>query len=77
MKFFKKNTPLGPTEQNKNRRRKMDVENRISRIRRKMSRGAANIFRMIKTRAKWGNKHLWGTRDKGKSKLPIDRSSGK
>lgn len=25
----------------------------------KMSRGAANIFRIIKTRCGWGNKDLW------------------
>lgn len=77
MKFFKKNSPLGPTKKNDNRRIKMDVENRISKLRRKLSRGAANIFRIIKTRTKWGNKQLWGNRDKGKQNLPIDKSSGK
>ena len=77
MKFFKKDTPLSLDQRNKNRRIKMNNFERVSQIRRKMSRGASNIFRVIKTRAKWGNKQLWGTREKGRSGLPTDKSSGK
>lgn len=43
------------------------VKNRISGLRRKMSRGASNIFRSIKTRTKWGNKNLWGSNEKGRN----------
>jgi hypothetical protein len=75
VKFFKKDTPLGLEQRNENRREKEDNFNRISKIRRNMTRGASNIFRVIKDRAKWGNKQLWGTREKGKPHLPIDKSS--
>lgn len=44
------------------------VADRLSHVRRKMSRGAANIFRMMKVHAKWGNKQLWGSREKGRHK---------
>ncbi|MEX0939784.1 MAG: hypothetical protein WDZ41_00315 [Candidatus Babeliales bacterium] len=74
-KFFKKDTPLGLDEQNKNRRRSMKFNERISTIGRNMSRGAANIFKIIRTRCKWGNKQLWGTREGGKPRMPLDKSS--
>jgi len=77
MKFFKKNTPLGLEQQNQNRRIKEENFERVNNIRRKMSRGASNIFRVIRTRSKWGNKQLWGTREKGRGNLPTDKSSGK
>jgi len=41
------------------------LKDRLAHIGRKMTRGAANIYRMMKSRAKWGNKHLWRRKDKG------------
>lgn len=74
MKFFKKNSPFSQEEKNNNLRIKEKVHNRIDKLRRKLSRGAANIFRIIKTRTKWGSKQLWGNREKGKQNLPTDKS---
>lgn len=68
MKFFKKDTPLGTNEQNENRTVLSKVNERIGHIRRNMSRGAANIYRMIKTRNHFGNKNLWGSNEKGRGK---------
>lgn len=48
-------------EQTKKNQRIHDiVSHRLSHIRRKLSRGAANIYRVIRSRCKWGNKNLWG-----------------
>ncbi len=77
MKFFKKDTPFGLKQRNQNRRIISKANDRVNHLRRKLSRGAANIFRTIKVRAKWGNKQLWGSREKGKSGLPTDKSSRK
>lgn len=74
MKFFKKDTPLDKKDRDNNRTMLTKWHDRISGIRRNMSRGAANIFRMIKTRGKWGNKQLWGTREGGKPTQPLDHS---
>lgn len=68
MKFFKKDTPFDRDQRNKNRRILSKVNNRVGNLRRKLSRGAANIFRIIKTRTHWGNKELWGYREKGRNK---------
>jgi hypothetical protein len=65
--FFKKLKHKFETN-NQSQTVKARVENRISTIRRKMSRGASNIFRMIKSRCGWGNKQLWGFREKGRGK---------
>lgn len=65
MKFFKKFNPFNTKEQNENISISVKVNNRIAHIRRKMSKGAADIFRVIKNRAKWGNKQLWGAREQG------------
>lgn len=35
---------------------------------RNMSEGALNIFRIQRTRSHWGNKKLWGHKDKGRNK---------
>ena len=74
MKFFKKDTPLGLKQRNQNRRIISKTNDRVNHLRRKLTRGAANIFRTIKVRAKWGNKQLWGSREKGKPGLPTDKS---
>lgn len=68
MKFFKKLGSLGFRQENTNQRIEQKVKNRVGNLRRKLSRGAANIFRIIKTRAKWGNKQLWGFREDGRHK---------
>lgn len=47
---------------------KQHLQTRMSHIRRKMSRGAADIYRMMKVHAKWGNKQLWGFREKGRNR---------
>ena len=52
----------------KNQRIQDIVSGRIGNLRRKLSRGASNIYRMIRSRAKWGNKQLWGFREKGRNK---------
>jgi len=52
----------------KNQRIQSIVSERLSNVRRKLSRGASNIYRMIRSRAKWGNKQLWGFREKGRNK---------
>lgn len=33
-----------------------------------MSEGALNIFRIQKSRNHWGNKQLWGSKEKGRNK---------
>jgi len=53
-------------EQKRNTRILAHLKDRIAHVRRKMSRGASNIFRTIKTRCKWGNKQLWGSKEKNK-----------
>jgi hypothetical protein len=70
MKFFKKNTDFafGQVQRNENERVFSKAYARVGHLRRKLSRGAANIFRIIKTRNKWGNKQLWGFREKGRNK---------
>jgi hypothetical protein len=65
-KFFKKINPFNKKEQKQNISVSMRVSDRISHIGRKMSKGAADIFRVIKDHAKWGNKQLWGDREKGR-----------
>lgn len=72
MKFFKKDSPLDKEQRDENRRIKSSVIDRFGGMRRNMSRGASNIFRMIKTRGGWGNKQLWGFREKGRSKKSGD-----
>jgi hypothetical protein len=66
MKFFKKINPFSNKEQNKNISVSMRVNDRIAHIGRKMSRGAADIFRIIKDHAKWGNKQSSVNRDHGR-----------
>lgn len=51
---------LGLDQAKKNQRMHDIVSGRISHLRRKLSRGAANIYRMIRTRCRWGNKGLMG-----------------
>ncbi|MGE0206232.1 MAG: hypothetical protein AB7R69_00080 [Candidatus Babeliales bacterium] len=68
MKFFKKDAPFGSHEKNENRTILSKVHERVGHLRRKLSRGAANIFRMIKSRNHWGNKQLWGSHEKGRNK---------
>jgi hypothetical protein len=68
MKFFKKDTPLGTEQRNENRTILTKVNERIGHLRRKLSRGAADIFRIIKTRNHFGNKNLWNFREKGRNK---------
>jgi len=41
-------------------------QNRMDSQEKKMSRGAQNIFRIIKSRFNWGNKNLWRRCDKQK-----------
>lgn len=67
-KFFKEDTSFGEKQLNKNRKILSKVNDRIGHLRGKLSRGAANIFRMIKSRTHWGNKQLWGSREKGRNK---------
>lgn len=71
---FKKQNPFDQKTDNNNQRFSQDVKNRLNNIRRKLSKGAADIFRMIKTRGNWGNKQLWGNREKGKHGGPTDKS---
>ncbi len=52
----------------KNQRIQDIVSGRVGKLRRKLSRGASNIYRIIRSRAKWGNKQLWGFREKGRNK---------
>ena len=65
-KYFKKFFTSGKFE-NHDESIKDHSKNRATHIGRKMSQGAANIFRMMKVHAKWGNKQLWGHREKGRN----------
>lgn len=76
MKFDDDQKFFGKKQNKKNTRIQEIHENRLGNIKRKLSRGAANIFRMIRTRSKWGNKNLWGKHDHGRPKGPTDKSSG-
>jgi len=62
-------------ENSKNMSIKTRVNNRIAHVRRKVSRGAANIFRVMKDHCHWGNKQLWGNREHGRSNMPTDKSN--
>lgn len=64
-KYFDK--VFGRKTEQKNESIQEHNKTRLAHIRRKMSRGAANIFRMMKVHAKWGNKQLWGNREKGRN----------
>jgi len=65
MKYDKNNDPFFSKKQRKKNKAVLKHANdRISHIRRNMSRGAANIYRMIKRSCKWGNKQLWGNNEK-------------
>ncbi|OQA36399.1 MAG: hypothetical protein BWY54_00082 [Candidatus Dependentiae bacterium ADurb.Bin331] len=70
MKFIKRwmNPDENPKKIEHNMSIKQHVSTRISHIRRKMSRGASDIYRMMKVHAKWGNKQLWGFREKGRNR---------
>ena len=59
---------FGSEQERENQQVQVDTKNRISNIRRKMSRGAANIFRTLKSRWAWGNKQLWKFGEKGRGK---------
>lgn len=62
----KKNSIWGANQRKKNRSVTAKANNRLNNLRRKMSRGASNIYRMIREGACWGNKQLWGWKEKGK-----------
>lgn len=36
------------------------VKERIAHIKRKLSRGASNLYKMLRSREKWGNKQIKG-----------------
>ena len=44
----------------KKRKITQEWKSRMDSTQKKMTRGAQNIFRMIKSRTHWGNKELWG-----------------
>ena len=61
-------------DNNRNQSIQSRLKSRLSHIRRKLSRGAADIFRMIKTRGGWGNKQLNNHHESGKKQGPTDKS---
>jgi hypothetical protein len=78
MRFFKwlkkesKNIPHHPTPPNQGYFHTKVQENwhkTMDSTQKNMSRGAQNIFRIVKCRCHWGNKQLWGYRDKGRGKF--------
>lgn len=59
-----------PEEENRNKSMASRAADRIHNLRRKLSRGAANIFRMIKTRGSWGHKQTKNHHESGKPRKP-------
>lgn len=59
--------PITRKTKKRNERFHDKLMDRISSISNKMSRGASNIFRGIKTRCAWGNKQLWWKSKKEKN----------
>lgn len=69
-------------DRNRDKSVKSRLNDRIAHINRKMSRGASNIYKMMRTRSKWGNKQLWGFGEKSKARhfnhfVPKIRSASK
>lgn len=61
------NDHTAPMNQNSvNERLEENWQNRMDSQEKKMSRGAQNIFSIIKGRCNWGNKNLWRRCDKQK-----------
>ncbi len=59
MKFIKKLFRGNKDTEVKNTSISARLDNRLGHIRRKMSRGASNIARVMKNNSKWG---VWGTK---------------
>ncbi|MGB8467423.1 MAG: hypothetical protein WCE21_00305 [Candidatus Babeliales bacterium] len=51
--------PFSNEEKEKNQRFLSKLKNRLNHLRHKVSRGAANMYRAMKSRGKWGNKQIW------------------
>ncbi|HEX2978566.1 MAG TPA: hypothetical protein VHO47_05585 [Candidatus Babeliales bacterium] len=59
-KFFNKIFNSDEKRAEHNSSFKNHLKDRLGNMHRKMSRGASNIARMIRTRGKWGNKEQFG-----------------